>query len=86
MKDSYHNYNNVSIKKAFEISSNVGIAKLVNQSYYNNPNKFISKLRDFGFYTPLDIELMYPSYLKMPDPDNKKSGIGRHLSIYVYRI
>ena len=51
MKDSPHNYNKVSIKKAFEISSNIGISRLVYQSYFNDPNKFISKLRNFGFYT-----------------------------------
>ena len=79
MKDSPHNYNKVSIQKAFEISSNIGISKLVYQSYFNDPNKFISKLRDFGFYSPLDIELMYPSYLKMPDPNNKKTWSGTSL-------
>tara|TARA_B100001287_G_C22685248_1_gene532971 strand:+ start:1259 stop:3337 length:2079 start_codon:yes stop_codon:yes gene_type:complete len=79
MKDSPHNYNKVSIQKAFEISSNIGISKLVYKSYFNDPNKFISKLRDFGFYSPLDIELMYPSYLKMPDPNNKKTWSGTSL-------
>ena len=40
-----HGLNNVTIKEAFEHSSNVGMAKLVWANYSNNPNKFIDHLR-----------------------------------------
>ncbi len=54
-----------SVRKAFEISSNVGIAKLVNRSY-SKPNKknynegaaqFIKRLREFNLSRPTGIEI-----------------------------
>lgn len=54
-----------SVQRAFEISSNVGIAKMVNQHYgaSNELNKgaaaahFIKKLRDFNLHLPTGIEI-----------------------------
>ena len=40
-----HGLNDVTIKEAFEHSSNVGMAKLVWNTYGNNPNKFINHLK-----------------------------------------
>ena len=40
-----HGLNDVTIKEAFEHSSNVGMAKLVWNNYSNNPNKFIDHLK-----------------------------------------
>jgi len=49
MKDSeHHRVRNVSIRKAFEISSNVGISKLAYRYYSNQPEKFVAHLRAFG--------------------------------------
>ena len=69
MKDSEpHAYRNVSVRKAFEISSNVGMAKLVWEHYKKKPEKFISKLEDFGITSATGITLKgetYP-YLQRP--------------------
>jgi len=40
-----HGLNEVSVKEAFEHSSNVGMAKLVTAHYSSNPEQFISHLR-----------------------------------------
>ncbi len=49
MKDSeHHQLRNVSIRKAFEISSNVGISKLAYQFYASQPEKFVAHVRAFG--------------------------------------
>ena len=40
-----HGLNDVTIKESFEHSSNVGMAKLVWNTYGNNPNKFINHLK-----------------------------------------
>ena len=54
-----------SVKRAFEISSNVGMAKLV-QKYYGTKNKqngnlgagrFIQRLKDFNLHIPTGIEI-----------------------------
>lgn len=55
----------VTARKAFEISSNVGIAKLVNK-HYSQPTKanqekaatqFIERLKTFNLHLPVDIEI-----------------------------
>lgn len=55
----------VTARKAFEISSNVGIAKLVNK-HYSQPTKanqekaatqFIERLKNFNLHLPVDIEI-----------------------------
>jgi cell division protein FtsI (penicillin-binding protein 3) len=60
MRDaSFHQLDSTSIRHAFEISSNVGIAKLV-QKYYGNTDdapKFIQHLRDFRLDQTVGIEI-----------------------------
>lgn len=72
MKDSPHNFDKVSIAKSFIISSNVGISKIINNAYKNNPLDFINQINSLGFGAPLDLELLYPSALYIPNP--KKSN------------
>lgn len=47
----------VSVKKAFEESSNVAITKLVNTHYGNNPAKYTSKLHSWGLHEPLGLQI-----------------------------
>lgn len=58
--DAYsHAYNNVTVKQAFEMSSNVGISKLI-QKYYgetNSADKFLAKIHDFYLDRPTGIEI-----------------------------
>lgn len=60
MRDaSYHQLDSTTIRKAFEISSNVGIAKLI-QKYYGDTDdapKFIQHLRDFRLDQLVGIEI-----------------------------
>lgn len=69
MKDSPHNFNHVTIKKAFIISSNVGISKIINDSYKKNPVEYTDRIYKLGLATSLDLELPYPKSLKMPVPN-----------------
>jgi cell division protein FtsI (penicillin-binding protein 3) len=70
MKDSPHNYRNVTIKKAFIISSNVGISKIINESYKENPEEYTDRIYKMGLSTPLALELPYPdNNLRMPVPN-----------------
>ncbi|MBD1429699.1 penicillin-binding protein [Sphingobacterium litopenaei] len=47
----------VTVKEAFEESSNVGITKLVNQHYGDNPSKYTSKLHSWGLHEPLHLQI-----------------------------
>ena len=58
MRDSRKGgYGRVSLKKAFEKSSNVGISKLINQHYKDRPEQFIDRLYSMGLNEPLGISI-----------------------------
>ena len=81
MRDaSFHQLDSTTIRKAFEISSNVGIAKLV-QKYYadtDNGEKWIQHLHNFRLNQPINIEINgeEPPYVKKAySKDDDWSGI-----------
>jgi cell division protein FtsI (penicillin-binding protein 3) len=49
-------YGNITIKNAFEVSSNV-ISRVIYNAYRNDPDAFIKRLRSFGLGEPLGIDL-----------------------------
>ena len=71
MIDSPHNLNKVTIKKAFIISSNVGISTIINDNYKRDPSLFTDRIYKMELSTPLELELPYPSALRMPVPNEK---------------
>lgn len=69
MYDSeHHNINLTTVKHAFEISSNVGIAKLVNEAYGKKPDakKLINRFEQFGLrnIAGINIEGEVAPYIK----------------------
>jgi cell division protein FtsI (penicillin-binding protein 3) len=52
-----HGLNEVTVKRAFEVSSNVGMAKMVYNSYYTKPSQFLSHLKKLGLDTLTGIDL-----------------------------
>ena len=75
MIDSYHNYDKITIKKAFIKSSNVGISRIIFDTYKSNPTAFTDRIYKMGLSTPLKLELPFPNNLKSPIP-NKGSWSG----------
>jgi cell division protein FtsI (penicillin-binding protein 3) len=69
MIDSEHNYDKITISKAFIISSNVGISRIINDNYKKNPTAYTDRIYQMGLSTPLELELPYPNNLKMPVPN-----------------
>ncbi len=53
-----HGRTNVTVKQAFELSSNVGMAKLVMAHYGSNPIRFVEHLKKLGLSAPTGIGLM----------------------------
>ena len=69
-----HNRNEVTVKQAFELSSNVGMSKLIYQNYTNNPTQFFNKLATFRIDSLTGIDLVgerKPTFVK---PGNKLYG------------
>lgn len=77
MKDSKTGvYDKITVAKAFEISSNVGISKLVNQHYSAKPEKLTDRLRKMRLDQPLGLEIKGEGTPSIPSPgDGSWSGI-----------
>ena len=61
MKDSnYHRggHGKISVGKAFEVSSNIGIARTIVNHYKDDPQRFIDRLARLGVTDKLDFELI----------------------------
>ncbi len=50
-------YGVITIQEAFEQSSNIGLAKLVDSTFQNKPKRFIHYIHQLGLHKPLDFEL-----------------------------
>ena len=58
MRDAEEDANSlVTIKKAFAVSSNVGISKLVYENYMKQPEKYLQHLRDLKLDQQIDMEI-----------------------------
>ncbi len=69
-------YNKITVAKAFEISSNVGISKLVNQYYRENPAQFVKRLKAMKLDQPLGLEIKGEGQPSIASPDDAAwSGI-----------
>jgi cell division protein FtsI (penicillin-binding protein 3) len=53
-----HNKTNVTLKQAFQYSSNVGMAKMVWSNYFRNPTKYINHLKRLRFNVSSGIDLV----------------------------
>jgi cell division protein FtsI (penicillin-binding protein 3) len=55
----YHTYDSTSLQTAFEISSNVGMAKMIKQFYGDTrkAEQFIKRLKQFNLHLPTGIEI-----------------------------
>ncbi len=74
IRDAHSGTGIVTVKEAFEMSSNVAFASLANQYYYNEPSKFIDHLHKFRLDRITGIDITASSgkpYIK--NPKNKKS-------------
>ncbi len=65
-------YGEISAARVFEVSSNVGIVKLIREHYDENPEKFISKLEDFGLTKPIGFQIKGEGKPYIPNPKDKK--------------
>ncbi len=58
MKDSHEGgFGKITVQRAFEVSSNVGISKIINQNYAKQPQKFVDDLIRMGLDEPLGLQI-----------------------------
>lgn len=65
-----HQRTHVTYQQAFELSSNVGMAKLAVNYYYTNPSKFIAHLQRLNLHKPTGIDLVGESMPSIPGPSS----------------
>ena len=61
MRDSNHEtggYGKINLAKAFRVSSNIGIARTIEEHYKKDPQRFIDRLDRLGLNDKLDFELL----------------------------
>ena len=89
VRDSKHGgYGKISVAKAFEVSSNTGLVKIIDQSYKSNPKKFVQGLYDMDLNHKLDLPIIGEPEPIIPHPDDKKrwSGIALQWMAYGYGV
>jgi len=81
-------YGKISVAKAFEVSSNTGIVKAIDQGYNKNPRKFVERLYAMNLDKKLDLPIIGEGEPIIPHPDNKKrwSGIALQWMAYGYGV
>jgi cell division protein FtsI (penicillin-binding protein 3) len=58
VKDSKRGgYGTLTAAKAFEVSSNVGLVKIVYDNYKDNPKQFVDSLYNMGLNKPLGLSI-----------------------------
>ena len=64
-------YGKISAARVFEVSSNVGIVKLIRKHYDDKPQKFIDKLEKYGFTKPIGFSIKGEGKPYIPKPKDK---------------
>jgi cell division protein FtsI (penicillin-binding protein 3) len=62
----------ITIRQAFEHSSNVGISKVIQKAYKNNPSKFIAHLYAMDLNKPLGLKIAGEATPYIKSPKDKK--------------
>lgn len=71
MHDSHHGLGIMPIKKAYAQSSNVAMASLAYQHYYNNPERFIQHIKDLHLNKKTGIDLFGEQKASVIEPHEK---------------
>ena len=82
-------YGNISVAKAFEVSSNTGIVKVIHNAYKKTPEKFIDGLYRMSLQDSLMLPLIGEGKSIIPDPRIKNgrwSGIALQWMAYGYGV
>lgn len=69
----------ISVRDAFEQSSNVGLSIIITEAYGDNPSAFIDKLYSMSLNKPLGLKLQGEGIPYIKHPSNKKTWYGTSL-------
>lgn len=82
-----HAYGTVSVKKAFEVSSNAAIVKIIHSNYKDKPAAFTKKLYDLHLHEPLGLQIPGEGAPLIKTPNSKSwSGLSLPQMAYGYEL
>lgn len=61
-------YGKISVARALEVSSNIGLAKIIDESYKDNPEEFIARLKSWGIHEPIGLSIKGEGEPFIPEP------------------
>ncbi len=64
-------YGEISAARALEVSSNIGLATLINDSYKDNPKKFTDKIKSWNLHEPIGIPIKGEGKPIIPEPGDE---------------
>ncbi|MEM1001423.1 MAG: penicillin-binding protein [Bacteroidota bacterium] len=64
-------YGKISAARALEVSSNIGLASIIDDNYANDPNQFIKRLESWNLHQPLGVSLKGEGIPNIPKPGDK---------------
>ena len=65
-------YGKISVARVLEVSSNVGVVKLIRKHYDHQPEKFIKKLETYGFTKAIGFPIKGEGNPVVPKPSDKR--------------
>lgn len=69
-------YGRISVRQAFEYSSNIGVSKMIYARFGDNPGRFVQYLKEMGLTQPLGFQMIGEGNPKIKTPDDPSwSGI-----------
>ncbi|MDO6761602.1 penicillin-binding protein [Tamlana sp. 2_MG-2023] len=90
VRDSKHGgYGKITVSRAFEVSSNTGIVKVIDKAYSKNPEKFVDRMYGMSLNKKLDLPIIGEPDPVIPDPrvkNNRWSGIALQWMAYGYGV
>ncbi|WP_346883070.1 penicillin-binding protein [uncultured Algibacter sp.] len=65
-------YGKISAARALEVSSNIGLATIIDEHYSKNPEKFIDRIKEWKLNEPLGVSIIGEGKPDIPEPGDKK--------------
>uniref|UniRef100_UPI0030D79DC9 penicillin-binding protein n=1 Tax=Bizionia echini TaxID=649333 RepID=UPI0030D79DC9 len=70
--DSKHGgYGKISAARALEVSSNIGLASIIDEHYSKSPEKFINRIKSWSLHKPLGLPILGEGKPVIPSPGDK---------------
>ena len=80
-------YGKIPVSKAFEVSSNTGMVKLIYDNYKNNPERLVDRLINMKIDQKVNIDIKGEGQPKIPHPDDDDwSGISLPWMAFGYGV